>query len=89
MNTTLYIIGNGFDLANKLPTSYEDFRKYLIKKSKESQKEHNDFFVIQKKGKLAPDDFQNATLMIRMIDSALARVYHKKQDWRYFEDILV
>ena len=88
MNSTLYIIGNGFDLANKLPTSYENFRKYLIKKSKESQKEHNNFFVIQKKGKLAPDDFQNATLMIRMIDSALARVYHKKQDWRYFEDIL-
>ena len=26
---TLYIIGNGFDLAHKLPTSYIDFYKYL------------------------------------------------------------
>ena len=25
----LYIIGNGFDLFHRLPTSYEDFRKYL------------------------------------------------------------
>lgn len=26
----LFIIGNGFDIAHELPTSYEDFRKYLI-----------------------------------------------------------
>ena len=25
----LYIIGNGFDIAHKLPTNYWDFRKYL------------------------------------------------------------
>lgn len=25
----LYVIGNGFDLFHRLPTSYEDFRKYL------------------------------------------------------------
>lgn len=29
--SNLFIIGNGFDLAHKLPTSYEDFHKYLIK----------------------------------------------------------
>lgn len=26
----LFILGNGFDRAHKLPTSYEDFRKYLV-----------------------------------------------------------
>lgn len=26
----LFIIGNGFDLAHKLPTRYEDFQKYLV-----------------------------------------------------------
>ena len=26
---TLYILGNGFDLAHKLPTAYWDFRTYL------------------------------------------------------------
>ncbi|HDW8007356.1 bacteriophage abortive infection AbiH family protein [Bacillus cereus] len=28
--SSLFIIGNGFDLAHSLPTSYEDFRQYLI-----------------------------------------------------------
>ena len=32
-------IGNGFDAANKLSTSYEDFKKYLIQKCKEDQDE--------------------------------------------------
>lgn len=27
---SLFIIGNGFDLSHSLPTSYEDFRQYLI-----------------------------------------------------------
>ena len=26
----LFIIGNGFDSAHKMPTSYEEFRKYII-----------------------------------------------------------
>lgn len=26
---TLYILGNGFDLAHELPTAYWDFRTYL------------------------------------------------------------
>lgn len=26
---TLYIVGNGFDMAHKLPTSYWHFREYL------------------------------------------------------------
>lgn len=28
---TLYIIGNGFDLAHELPTRYEDFHQYLLR----------------------------------------------------------
>ncbi|MDC2867321.1 bacteriophage abortive infection AbiH family protein [Bacillus sp. BP-3] len=30
--SSLFIIGNGFDLDHKLPSSYEDFRKYLLRK---------------------------------------------------------
>ncbi len=26
----LFIIGNGFDRAHKIASSYEDFRKYLV-----------------------------------------------------------
>lgn len=28
----LFIIGNGFDIANRLPTSFSHFRKYLKQK---------------------------------------------------------
>lgn len=34
----LIIIGNGFDLAHKIPTSYNDFRKYLIEKYPDAYK---------------------------------------------------
>ncbi|WP_249598680.1 bacteriophage abortive infection AbiH family protein [Peribacillus frigoritolerans] len=30
--SNLFIIGNGFDIAHDLPTSYEDFHQYLIRK---------------------------------------------------------
>lgn len=26
----LFVIGNGFDLAHELRTSYEDFKKYIV-----------------------------------------------------------
>ncbi|MCH5259210.1 MAG: bacteriophage abortive infection AbiH family protein [Lachnospiraceae bacterium] len=37
----LIIIGNGFDLAHKIPTSYNDFRKYLIAKYLEAYQNRN------------------------------------------------
>lgn len=87
MSKTLYIIGNGFDLANELPTSYNCFRKYLLDKVKLTEEEKG-FFQIQKNGVLAPDNSKNAELIAKMIDSALSRVYRCKQDWKYFEDVL-
>lgn len=32
----LFVIGNGFDRAHKLPTSYEDFRQYLLEQYPDS-----------------------------------------------------
>lgn len=40
--TKLLIIGNGFDISHGLKTTYNDFRKYLIKE-KEIQ---SDYLVI-------------------------------------------
>ena len=34
----LFIIGNGFDLAHSIPTSYNDFRAFLISKYPDSLK---------------------------------------------------
>lgn len=35
--SSLFIIGNGFDLAHKLPTSYEHFRLYLLQEHPEAE----------------------------------------------------
>ena len=34
MAETLYIIGNGFDLAHGMATRYSDFKRWLIKKGR-------------------------------------------------------
>ena len=36
--TKLFIIGNGFDTAHKLPTGYSDFRDYMYENYAEGQK---------------------------------------------------
>lgn len=36
---SLFVIGNGFDMAHGLKTSYQDFRKYLIEEYPESSEE--------------------------------------------------
>ncbi|MGJ1360600.1 AbiH family protein [Sphingobacterium spiritivorum] len=46
----LIIVGNGFDLHNKLPTKYEDFLSWFLKKEFEKAINHttysNDFFTV-------------------------------------------
>ena len=46
---TLYILGNGFDLAHKLPTAYWDFRTYLKSAHPEfleAFEEHYDIYLL-------------------------------------------
>ena len=41
--TRLFVIGNGFDMAHNLSTSFEEFKKYIenrINKSKKKEKEN-------------------------------------------------
>ena len=37
----LIIIGNGFDLAHKIPTIYNDFRRYLISRYPDAYQNKN------------------------------------------------
>jgi len=41
---TLYIIGNGFDLAHKLPTKYSDFHKFIIANNTDLENSFENFF---------------------------------------------
>ena len=40
--TNLYIIGNGFDLAHKMKTSYCDFRNFLLEQGVLDNKDYSD-----------------------------------------------
>lgn len=53
----IYIIGNGFDLSHGLPTSYDDFLKFLIKKEVFS---FIDYLI--KKNHLKLEDFKHPFL---------------------------
>lgn len=59
---TLYIIGNGFDLAHNMATRYDDFRKWLIGNGRiDIIKELQSVFPEQNKnGYLLWSDFENA-----------------------------
>ncbi|TKH11864.1 hypothetical protein FC678_11030, partial [Peribacillus simplex] len=43
--SSLFIIGNGFDLAHTLPTSYEHFRQYLLQNYPGAHKESPSFTI--------------------------------------------
>ncbi|MED3550316.1 bacteriophage abortive infection AbiH family protein [Cytobacillus praedii] len=50
---SLFIIGNGFDLSHSLPTSYEDFRQYLIHNYPRAVKDSPSFNI---NSMILPDD---------------------------------
>lgn len=60
----LIVVGNGFDLANELPTSYEDFRLFL--------KCRNDLSVLSLE-KLFPKKINGKMLLWSDFEEALAR----------------
>lgn len=86
MSKKLYIIGNGFDLANKLPTSYNCFRQYLLDKININEEEKDALMINY--DLLFPNNSRNAELIVNMIDAALFREYRHKKDWNCFEDVL-
>lgn len=68
---SLFIVGNGFDLAHGLKTSYEDFRKYLQRKYPEASE---DEFVLPEiyttsKGDEFVEDVEAVSFLIRIISN--------------------
>ena len=94
-NDTLYVIGNGFDVQNNLPTSYNKFHTYLKNRYAANDVYLNEFgrFEIKRKNKNAPNDKQNATCICQMINASLKKNFPKSNkatqpDWCDFETIL-
>lgn len=75
----LVIIGNGFDLAHKIPTSYNDFRKYLIDKYPDAYRNRDRLINI--------DDIYDIKLI--SVELMLYAIDHANgEDWSNFESSL-
>ena len=75
----LIIIGNGFDLAHKIPTSYNDFRKYLIANYPGAYKNKDRIIDI---GDIYNFNLISVELLLYAIDHA------NGEDWSNFESSL-
>ena len=60
---SLYILGNGFDLAHRMPTGYRDFRRWLV--------ENNRFDVIQELQSAYPAKIEDDYLLWSQFEKAL------------------
>lgn len=95
----LYIIGNGFDLAHNLKTSYNDFKRYLLKRIHSETADFNK----RKKPKVPTLNLNNSKegefwdesgqlqLLFWLIDREAAKRkkrFHRDTDWSDFEDFL-
>ena len=75
----LIIIGNGFDLAHNIPTSYNDFRKYLIDKYPDAYRNKGRVIDIDK---IKDKKLIAVELMLYALDHA------NGEDWSNFESSL-
>ena len=75
----LIIIGNGFDLAHKIPTSYNDFRQYLIDKYPDAYRNKDRIIDI--------DEIYDLKLIA--VELMLYAIDHANgEDWSNFESSL-
>lgn len=65
-NTTLHIIGNGFDLAHGLKTSYRDFREWICAHKKEFP--INEFFLAEAFGCTSDELWSNFETVLGRMD---------------------
>ncbi|MFC4799454.1 bacteriophage abortive infection AbiH family protein [Neobacillus sp. GCM10023253] len=80
---SLFIIGNGFDLDHKLPTSYEHFHKYLRKTypgAKDMSPSYNISSTLMPDGEEVYDENEVASFLIDIISKA-----EGYGDWKDFE----
>ena len=79
--SALFIIGNGFDIAHGIPTSYSDFRKWLIDRYPDALSFREATITLDEYAGL-PVDIVAAETLIYAIDHASG------EKWQDFEDAL-
>lgn len=79
--SSLFIIGNGFDMAHGIPTAYKEFRNWILEQYPDSLVFRETTMSIEEYGQLRIDEFAAETLVYAM-DHASG------EDWHDFEDAL-
>lgn len=80
----LFVIGNGFDRAHKLPTSYEDFRQYLLEQYPDSSAD--DFIIPEGRmdadGGYIYEDIDVVSYLLRLVSNV------EGEEWNTLEHSL-
>lgn len=79
--SSLFIIGNGFDIAHGIPTTYNDFRKWLINQYPDSIIFRENTISLEEYGNL-PVDIVAAETLVYAMDNASG------ERWNDFEEAL-
>lgn len=78
---TLFIIGNGFDIAHGIPSKYYDFREFVIKLYPEALKYRDEAILIDDMADIDSKEFA-AEILLTTMDKVSG------YDWSNFEDAL-
>ena len=64
--SSLFIIGNGFDIAHGIPTKYRDFREFIIKSYPEAIKYRDEVTFIKDIADVDAEEFAAEILLSTM-----------------------
>ena len=79
--SSLFIIGNGFDIAHGIPTKYRDFREFIIKSYPEAIKYRDEVAFIEDIADVDTEEFA-AEILLSTMDKVAG------DDWSNFEEAL-
>ena len=79
--SSLFIIGNGFDMAHGIPTAYKEFRSWILEVYPDALEYRENTMSFEEYGQLRIDEFAAETLVYAM-DHASG------EDWHDFEAAL-
>lgn len=78
---SLFIAGNGFDMAHGIPTSYNSFRSYIVKLHPEALDLRDEVVYLDDFEIIDPDEFA-AEILLNSMDNAAG------ENWSNFEEAL-
>lgn len=79
--SSLFIAGNGFDVAHGIPTQYSEFRSFIIQKYPEALELRDEVVYLEDFGIIDPNEFA-AEILLNAMDKAAG------ENWCNFEDAL-